>query len=460
MHLNQNNKMSEKVENKIGQNFTIWGLTKFAFPAFLTNVVAQLFHSLDDGLFVSRYVGEKALAGLSLLNPMAGVQLGTHHLFALGSANISAKLMGEGKQKDAKQVFTRVVICGFIFAGLFALLTNVFSKPLLTFLGADEETIYFATYQIRIVYLIAPISMVDQIFSNYYSTAGKPKMGLICSIVNGVFNIGLDFLLIVQLKMGVVGACIATAAGDVAVFIIGLLFYSNKNNEIHFVAPEGNFINTSIESAKYALPQAINSASFGVTTLITNKVILDMIGNSGIAANAIISDIRKILTSGLVGFAACVGPIIAFNYGSRNIERLKKTFKDIAIIWIIGSILLTSIGLILREPLIRIFMSDESTQEFFDLTYLGLTIELFATFAVSGVITISRSFIALSKPKIAGFLSIMRNLVIKAIAFIVIPMVMGSVGIWISYPFAEIVSFLLGLYLVYINKDNLLYRPE
>ena len=90
--------------NIIGQNFTTFGLFKFALPAFFTNVFSQLFKSLDDALFISRYAGTTALAALNILVPLDCIRLAITHLCSLGSATISAKYMGEGRQEEAKQI--------------------------------------------------------------------------------------------------------------------------------------------------------------------------------------------------------------------------------------------------------------------------------------------------------------------------------------------------------------------
>ncbi len=440
--------------SKIGEDFTALSLAKFALPSFFTNLLSQLFKSLDDGLFVSRYVGEKALASLNLINPLAGIQLGMEHLFSLGASNISARLMGEGDSPEARRVFTRVVISGFVVSLLFGLGINIFMEPILRFLGADDELFYYATYQIRIVYGTAPLSMLNTIFSCYFATAGKPKMGMYCSIINGAVNIGLDLILIVFMKMGVLGAAIATAAGQLAVFVVGLLFFMNINNEIYFVKPNGNFISSTLESAKFALPQCINSASFGVTAYISNMMILSIIGSTGIATNAIVSDIRKIVSSGLIGFAVCVGPVISYNCGSKEVKKLKRILTHVLKIWLIGSAIMTTCGLLLRKPLIQIFMSDETSPSFYDMTFYALTIELMATPFVSGCITINRGLIALGEAKSAIVLSTFRNLIIKAIVFVALPKIFGADGIWFSFPLCEFLAFCLGTYLVIRNADN------
>lgn len=443
-----------KTKNRIGQDFTTLGLFKFALPGFIMQMFNQVYKSLDDALFISRYVGEKALAGFNILNPISCVQLAFAHLFSLGSANISARLMGEGKQKEAKRIFSRMVIGAFVFGSIFAIIINIFSDKLLMLLGADEELKSYAMYQLRIVLSLTPLTLMSSVFTNYYSTAGKPKMGMICSIVQGILNIGLDYLLIVRLNYGIIGAAIATATGEIAIFVIGVFFFINTNNEIHFVKPEGKYIETSIECFKYALPQFINSVSIALTTLYTNYLLLDYIGSSGIAANAIISDIRAIITAGLIGIAISTSPVVAYNYGNRNTVKLKKVLGSILKIGVFGSLILIVIGLVMRVPFITIFMSENSSQVFYDMTYLGLTIEIFSMPFIAGCVQTSRIFIAFGNTKVASFISIFRNLVLKLVVLFVLPMMLDTLGIWLAVPVGEGLACILCLFFLYINRNN------
>ena len=443
-----------KQVNRIGQDFSTLGLFKFALPGFIMQMFNQVYRSLDDALFISRYVGEKALAGFNILNPITCIQLAFSHLFSLGSANISARLMGEGKQHEAKKYFSRMVVSALVFGSVFAIIINLFADQLLSLLGADATLKGYAMYQLRIVLSLTPLTLMSAVFTNYYSTAGKPKMGMICSIVQGCINIGLDYLLMVRLHAGIVGAAIATAAGEIAIFIIGLIFFINKKNEIHFVKPEGNYVSTSLECFRYALPQFINSVSIALTTLYTNYLLLDYIGSSGIAANAIITDIRAIITAGLVGIAISTGPVVAYNFGNKNIERLRKVLKSILIIALVGSFTLICFGLLMRKQFIGLFMSKESTQEFYKMALLGLTIEIFSMPFIAGCVQTSRIFIAFGNTKVASTISIFRNLVIKLIVLFIMPKLLGTLGIWLAVPTGEGLAFLLCAVLLYINRNN------
>lgn len=443
-----------KVENRIGQDFSTFGLFKFALPAFFTNVFSQIFKTLDDALFISRFVGEKALAGLNLLSPLNSVQFAFSNLCALGAGTISAQFMGEGKQKEAKQVFSKIIVGTIIMGAIFSLLINIFTNPILAFLGADEELYNYAIWQIRLVFSITPLTFLNAVFSLYYSTAGKPKVGMICSVVNGVLNIGLDLVLITILKMGVLGAAIATATGEIVTFFIGLFFFTNKNNEIYFVKPEKEIIHTCLRCFKFAIPQCVNSLSFGVTNYITNIQLLRIVGSNGVAANAIINDIRSILATGLVGMAASLGPVVAYKFGEKNVDKLRKTLFSIVKIWAISSISLITIGFILRTPLINVFMSDNSSQEFYDMSLFGTTIEIFAIPFLSGCFTSSRMFIALNNAKTATLISIFRNLIFRSASLIILPNLFGVNGVWFAIPFGEFIAFNFVCVLIYLNRNN------
>ena len=429
-------------------------LIAFALPAILQSLFTQLFKSLDDGLFVSRYVGEHALASISLLGPANAVVMGFSNLFSLGASTLSAQRMGEGKQEEAKRIFSRIILLSGAVGFLIALVMNVFCEPILTFLGADETLMENSKIYVRIVMSVTPLHLMGFTFGSYYSTTGHPEMGLICSVVNGAMNIILDIFLIAIAKMGVLGSSLSTAAGEVAIFLIGFVFYSRKKNEIHFVEPKGEFIPTAVASAKSGFSQFINSISIGATSLLTNRTLLSLAGADGVAANAVIGELRIILTAGFFGYATCIGPVLAYNYGNRNPKRLKRILTHNLKFWFFGTILVTIIGELLRVPLLGLFFHEGYSQNVYDMAYLGLTIEFLSSIFSAGCVLIMRMFVALGNPKVASILTTLRNFVIRMSMLLLLPPLFGVIGVWLSFPVSELLSFLLGVVLVVINADN------
>ena len=448
----------EKSENKqintIGQDFTIFSLLKFALPSVLTNICTQIFRSLDDGLFVSRYVGATALAAIKLLVPVNCLNFAIICLYSVGASTLSAHRMGEGSQLNAKRMFTRMCISCLIVSSVMAVFYNLFTDPVLHFLGATEDLMDNARIYIRICYTTFPLTALGNVLSTYYSTAGKPQMGLVSSILNGAVNIILDIVFIPVMQLGVVGSSLSTMFGDVAVVLLGIVFYANPKHEISFVKPGGELVSSTITCWKAGFSQFVNSLAFSVTTYATNIILIKLVSSDGIAANAVIGDLRTILNAAFIGYASCVAPVIAYNFGEKNPVRLKKILSYNVKIWFVGTLIITVIGQLIKGPMISLFIEDPSTSSIYEMTYEGLTIEFFAVMFTAGCILIMRMFTALGAVKTCSIFTTLRNTVIRLICIIVLPEFFGLTGVWLSFPIAEFLSFFVGLYMVYINRDN------
>ena len=438
---------NEEHINRIGQDFSLWGLLKFSFPSILNNFFAQLFKTLDDGLFVSRFVGKTALAGINILNPIHFFQFSLNNLFAVGAPNLSSRKMGQGDQQEAKRIFSRIVVVSFLIGALFALALNIFAYPLLRVLGADEELTPFALISLRTVFAFTPITLINAVFNNYYSTAGKPSMGLVCSILNGTINITLDVLLVVVKQMGVLGVCLSTISGEAVVFVIGLIFFLNRNHEIHFVNPEGKFVSTAVASCQNGLPQFINTVSLALSSLVMNYQLLRYVGNDGIAANSIVADLLRILTSLFFGYTLCVGPIISYNYGAKKPHRLRTLLKQNVMIWMMASVVLTAVGLLCRKPFISIFINpNENSEVFYNLTYYGLTLQYLSLPFFSGCVIIPRMLTAVNELRASMTVAICRNVVLRLLTTLTVPLILGYRGIWIAGLVCEFLAFCVDVY--------------
>ena len=445
--------MDQGKKNTIGQDFSLLSLIRFAFPSILTNFCAQMFRTLDDGLFVSRYVGGNALASISLLGPANGIIMAFSVLFTIGGSTLSAKKMGEGEQEEAKRIFSRICVAALIAGLLFSVILNVFCDPICRALGATEELLPDSRIYVRVVFSNVAINLLGMLFGSYYATAGKPKMGLICSIVNGAFNIIFDILFIVIMRMGVLGSSLSTVSGEIAVFLIGAFFYSNQKQEISFVKPEGSIAQTAFHSAKSGFSQFINSISLSLTGYVTNQTLLAILGPIGISANSIIADIRMVANAAFLGYVTCVGPIIAYNFGNKNPTRLKRILGYNLKVWFFGTLSMTLLGQLFKRQMIGIFITDTSS-ELYRHALEGLTIELFACMFTAGCVFVMRMFVALGAPKTASILTTLRNFVIRLSMLLILPRLWGEVGIWLAFPVAEFLSCVVAGILVYVNRDN------
>jgi len=420
----------------------------------MTNLFTSLFRTLDDGLFVSRFVGETALASIKIITPINSILMGFSHLFSIGASTLSAHKMGEGDREEANRIFSRVVLSAGVVGLVFTAVIISFEEPILLFLGADADTLPLAMSYTKIIYSDAAPHLMGMCLASYYSTAGKPVMGLVSSILNGSMNIIFDIILIVWLKMGADGAAYSTILGEIAVMLLGLVFYSFKKHEIHFTKPHGKYLETTWNAWKAGFSQFISSMSISVTNYVTNITLISMLGSNGLAANSIINDLRMMLNTAFVGYAGCVGPVLAYNYGSRNSKRLKRILGYNLKFWFFGTTILTLLGQLMKKPLISIFIPNPETSAIYDMTYEGLTIEYFAVMFSAGCILVMRMFVALGAPKYSAMLSTMRNFVFRLVMLLTLPRLFGEVGVWLAFPVAEFFSFLVAAIIVYFNRDN------
>ena len=447
--------MERDNSSRIGQEFTMGSLLKFALPGLLTSLSSRLFETLDDGLFISRFVGQHALAGIKILMPIDGLIFALTHIFGMGASTYAATEMGKGNKQKANQIFSRMIVLAFIIGSLIAAVMITFDDQILAFLGAERDIMQYTEVYVAITFFALPFKLASMSFGAFYSAAGKPSMGLFNSILSGVINVITDFVTIVVLHMGVAGAGIATSLGFVANFIVGLIFYSRKGSDIGFVKPEGEYVQTLWESFRYSISQVTNSLTMSLTSYVVNRTILFYLGSDGIAARSIINDLRMILNASFMGYITTVGPIIAYNYGARRPKTLKRILTYNLKFWFFGCTGMMILGQLLKVPLISIFMNPETyTQSFYDLTYYGLTVEFFAPIFTAGCMMINRMFVALKAQKVATTLSLLRNFVFRLSVVLIVPRIFGAYGIWYCFPVAEALGFTCAAIAVIMNADN------
>ena len=198
-----------------------------------------------------------------------------------------------------------------------------------------------------------------------------------------------------------------------------------------------------------SLPQFINTLSLSLTALIMNYQLLKYVGSDGIAANSIVSDLLRILTSLFFGYTLCVGPIISYNYGSGNRPRLRKLLKQNAIIWACSSLLLTTVGLLCRRPFISIFINaNDNSEVFYALTYYGLTIQYLSLPFFEGCVLIPRLLTAVNQIRASMTIAIIRNIVLRIFCVMTVPLIFGYRGVVLAGLICEALAFCVDVFVL------------
>ena len=181
----------------IGKDYSLLQLAKFALPAVLNELVINLLYTIDDGLFISRYIGSNAMAAFSVLFPLFMVHNSPAILLG-GVSTLASRKMGEGKSQEARADFTAMVLFVGVVGLLLGVMERVFMDPILKLLGATDIIYPYARDFVKVGALYLPLTLISTIFRRFYVPAGKPKMELLSTVLNVTTNLFFDWYFVVQ----------------------------------------------------------------------------------------------------------------------------------------------------------------------------------------------------------------------------------------------------------------------
>ncbi|MDB1933626.1 MULTISPECIES: MATE family efflux transporter [Clostridium] len=437
------------MNNSLGKEVTFLSLIKFTLPTIIMMVFFSLY-TIIDGIFVSRYIGSNALSAINIVYPVICILIGISVMMATGGSAIVAKFMGEAKDKEARESFTLITITSIIFGLIIAIFSLIFIKQIIYLLGSTDSLYENSHTYLFTMLLFTPVIILKMLFDYFLITAGNPNLGLLSAIIGGVTNIILDYVLIVPLNMGLVGAALATCIGYSLPSIIGIIYFFNKKNTLHFVKPKFNF-KTILYSCSNGSSEMVTQISSAVTTFLYNIIMIKLLGENGVASITIVLYAQFLLVSAYIGFTSGVSPRISYNFGSKNKQQLYKIIKYSYIFIMLFSISTFIISKYLSPLLISIFAGNGT--ELYDITLNGFNL-FQISFLLCGVnIFTSGMFTAFSNGKVSALLSLLRTFIFLSSGIIFLPSLIGVNGVWLAVPLAEIMTLVFSLFYIYKYKN-------
>ena len=426
--------------NTIGKDYTTRELIRFVAPPVLAQFSMSLLSTLDDGLFLSRFVGTNALAAFSIAMPVFMLFMAISELFNGASVLCSTK-MGEKKIEEARSHFTTIVLLAGAFGCIVSLFSRIFLDQLIIFLGGTEILFPYVKAFLSIGVWYIPLILINHVFARFYVPAGNSRMSLYVTLVNAFCNFFFDWLFIVQLRLGMTGSAYANLIANIIVFIIGIVFFSRKSSEIHFSKPDTEFFSTLWQSAKFGFPPFLTNVAVAINSYIANQVLLNAGGEESVSAYTIINNIQFMFMSGIWGLTGAVTPIVSYAYGEKNKTKIRKILNQIIALTtgLIGIIILTYfLG---KTPLLWLYLKSDASDAVRQMASHGLTIApmgfLFFGYNVLAIDTL----LALHQKKYSTILSILENVICANLTMLTLPYLFGIHGVWFAFPVGEILTF-------------------
>ncbi len=423
------------------EKMTYFQFIKYLVPSVMTMIFLS-FYTTIDGFFVSKYAGSDALAGINIVIPITCVTFGIAVMLATGSGAIIGDKLGRKKEQEANEIFTFITIVLLIFAILFTIAGILFLEPICIFLGSSERLLEHVLPYAYVIFL-GSVPMSFKLFFEYLvRTDGKPDVGMIMSLTGLILNVIFDYILVAVLGLGTLGAAWGTTLSITVSTLIGLGYFL-KYSHIKFCRPKINW-KVLFKSCTNGSSEMLTEMSTGITTFLFNLIIMQYFGEDGVAAVTIIMYIYYFFIAVYMGIAVAAAPIVSYNVGSGNYEKIKETTRYSFITIAISSVLILAISLLYGREIIHLFVGDGNV---FHLTWDAL--KLFSpVFLFIGLnVFLSGYFTALGNGFISALISSLRSLILVVLFILILPKLLGVSGVWMTMPMAEAVTIFIAVYL-------------
>lgn len=439
------------MEKLFSKKLSFMEFIKFVSPAIISMIFISLY-TIIDGIFVAQFVGSDALASINIVLPIISILCGIGVMFASGGSALISISMGENKYEEANNRFSLMLIVTLVIGVFISVFGYIYQEEIFRLLGATDELMpYVKSY--GIIFLVtAPIFMVKILFEYFLRTEGAFKFSMFISILGGIINIIFDYMFIAIFGMGIAGAALATILGAVITLIIAFLYFMSKKSTLKYVIPKFNF-KIILESATNGLSEMVTELSAAITTILFNFVAMKFAGADGVAAVTVVLYAHFLMTSTYLGFVCGVAPMVSFNYGVKNEEKLKEIHSHSKKFILISSVLIFIVCLVFAPFIVGFFASPHS--DVFDIALNGLQLFSVAFLFVGANIYVSGIFTAYSNGKISAIVSFSRAFVFVIIGFMFLPNMLGINGVWVIVPFAEFIT--IGLSILFIKKYKQVY---
>lgn len=430
-------------------------LVQYSIPAVIASVATSLYNIIDS-VFIGRGVGPMAIAGLAITFPLMNLVIAFCTLIAVGGATVSSIFLGQKNLPRATDVVNNTMTLCLIHSVVFGGITLLFLDPILRIFGATDETIPYAREFMRVILLGTPISYVFIGLNNIMRATGYPKKAMISALLSVAVNLIAAPVFIFVFKWGIKGAASATILAQSCAFIWVLSHFLSDKSYVHFDRSKSWF-NPSIIKRIYSIgmsPFLMNLCA-SVVVMFINKALLDYGGDAGnlcVGAFGIINRTTMFFIMIVLGVAQGMQPILGFNYGAGNLDRVWRTLRTG--IWIGVGITVVGWGVteLMPERLSRMFTID---QTLIDLAVRGFHV-YFICFPVVGCqIIITNFFQSVGRPRISIFLSLTRQLIFLIPLLLLLPRFYGIDGVWGAMASSDMLAFVVAVItLIYTNRKQ------
>ena len=416
-------------------------LLKLSIPTVIAQLINMLYNIVDR-IYIGHIPGDGSLAltGVGVCMPVIMIVSAFAALISSGGAPRASICMGKQDNESAEKILGNCFLLQVIISFLLTAVLLIWSKDLLLAFGASENTIRYATDYMRI-YAFGTLFVQLTLGMNAFITAqGFTTISMVSVLIGAICNITLDPIFIFAFHMGVKGAALATVISQAVSTVWVVLFLCGKKTQLHlrkkYMRLESKVI---IPCVTLGLATFIMQASESVITVCFNSSLLRYGGDIAVGAMTILTSVMQFAMLPLQGIGQGAQPISSYNYGAKNADRVKKTFRLLLITCLAYSVSLWAAVQLVPRVFVSIFTSDASLVTF---TAPMLKIYLGGLFLFGIQIACQMTFTSLGKAVNSIVVAVVRKFVLLLPLIYIMPHVVSNptAGVYMAEPIADVIA--------------------
>lgn len=419
-------------------------LFRIYFVPTLLGMISMSAVTAFDGIFIGHGVGPEGVAAVNIAWAPMMIMMGVGMMLGMGCSVVASIQMARDREKVARYNVSQAVV----FSALLVLLTGIpvmgFPTEFARFLGSSEALLPLVKTYMLWIYpsLVFELWLIIGLF--VIRLDGAPKLAMWCNIIPGVLNAFLDYIFIFPLEMGLKGAAIATALSYVigGLIVIGYLAVGARRLKLIRLKLSSKSLRLALRNigyqARIGLSAMLGECTIALLMFVGNQVFMEWLGDDGVGAFGVACYYCPFLFMIGNAIAQSAQPIISYNYGRGQRDRVRKTERLAIITALVGGVVVTSVFILFPRPLVALFL--ETSSHAAHLAVRGLPyFAVSATFYIFNLTAIGY-FQSVEKVWPSVVFALLRGVGFLVPSFLVMPALFGIPGIWLSLAVSEMLT--------------------
>jgi putative MATE family efflux protein len=426
-------------------------LARYAFPAIIAMASVSLYNIIDS-VFIGHAVGAMALSGLAISMPIMNIAAALGSMVGIGSAALISINLGEGKKERTFQILGNLVLLNITIGLTMMVLSFLFLDDVLILFGASPDTLPYARDFMAIILGGNVVTHLYMGFNEILRASGYPQRSMAIMLTAIALTAVLNALFLFGFGWGVRGSALATVLAQTCALGLQIAHFSSPKSFLHFRRGIFRFSRAIVGGIlSIGIAPFLLNLCASVVVIFVNHALTQTGGDLYVGAYGVLNRVVMFFILLCAGFNQGMQPIVGFNYGAKQYDRVVKALKLTIMCAVCVMTVACLLGELIPGPIARLFVSAEDADgaALIAISSRAMRFVMMVFPIVGFQIVTSNFFQYIGKPWKAILLSTTRQLLFLVPLLWILPHSMGSTGVWVSFPIADLAASLLAAVLLF-----------